>query len=149
MAETSTIDPARARAIELADAIQTVGEAPTLYRWNGVGTTLLGWYGPPDMQSPTRGQLYYTRLFWTVLFVPVFAGKVYVVLPVQGGYRFLGQLSAAEFRRLYPGAEAAIYARSLFAGLLIAAWVIGALFLFAWLAGVFGVRGPIFLRFRL
>jgi hypothetical protein len=100
----------------LKDLLERIEAAPTLWRINGVGTTMLGSYKDRDI-SPFY---HFSLLYFTVLFVPVIPIGIYLVSPASGGRtNFHAKIGFRNFAAVYPGgltrlllssvAEAAIF----------------------------------------
>ncbi len=72
---------------------------PTLWRMNGVGSTMLGSFADPRVLPA-----YFSMLWLTVLFIPVAPLGIYLVREAgPRSFQFLGRIDAVPFGRLYPG----------------------------------------------
>lgn len=72
---------------------------PTLWRMNGVGSTMLGSFADPRVLPA-----YFSMLWLTVLFIPIAPLGVYLVRDAgPRSFQFLGRIDATDFGRLYPG----------------------------------------------
>ncbi len=75
-----------AAAADLRLWLEPMGNPPEMYRFNGIGTTLLGSHQRADDGS------YVGTLWFTVLFVPVLALQSYLVVPApEKGWYFLAK----------------------------------------------------------
>jgi hypothetical protein len=107
------------------------GAAPELRRVNGIGTTLLGRFGPTDVRP-----MYFAMTWVTVFFVPVTPTGIYLVGPsiTAGGrveytrFVFYGRIPSADLGRLYPGAILKLIGSSLLHALLFAVLLLAGLF---------------------
>jgi len=73
--------------------------APTLWRMNGIGSTMLGSFADPRVLPA-----YFSMLWLTVLFIPLVPLGVYLVRDAgPRSFQFLGRIDATDFSRLYPG----------------------------------------------
>lgn len=69
------------------EGLKKIDSAPTMYTFNGIGTTL---YGRRDYDP--HSQSYIATLYFTFIFLPVFPLASYRVKSVDGGrYQFLGR----------------------------------------------------------
>jgi hypothetical protein len=69
------------------EGLKKIDSAPTMYTFNGIGTTL---YGRRDYDP--HSQSYIATLYFTFIFLPVFPLASYRVQSVDGGrYQFLGR----------------------------------------------------------
>lgn len=76
--------------------IKPIGEPPTLYRFNGIGQTLLG------AQRELAGTSMYIKGCWlTFLFIPIVPTGFYIIRRDRGLFRFYGKLSIFAFIKLY------------------------------------------------
>jgi hypothetical protein len=83
----------------LKDVLERIEEAPTLWRLNGVGTTMLGSYRDPNLPP----SCYFSVLFFTLLFVPVIPIKIYLISPAAAGrMKFHGKIGFRSFAAVYP-----------------------------------------------
>lgn len=92
----TTADPAAVhpRIAELQEIMQPIHSAPTLFRINGVGPTLLG-----QLRYPYVEPYYIAMQFFTFLFLPLFPLGFYVVKPGEGNsYYFIGKVRYADLR---------------------------------------------------
>lgn len=76
----------RARAADLYLWREALDSPPTMYSLNGIGTRLLGRY------QPTQEGLCISTLWFTIVFLPVWPLRAYLVLPApKGGWRFFAR----------------------------------------------------------
>jgi hypothetical protein len=135
----------------LRGLLKRVERAPALWRFNGCGTTLLG-HLRPSRHNPA----YFTRLFVTVLWVPIVPLGVYLVThsldargqPLLSSYDFLAQITSRDFHRTYHADMRRFYLLSFGNALGIIIVITAALALAGWLATLFGAHN-VLLRFRL
>jgi hypothetical protein len=135
----------------LRGLLKRVHRAPVLWRFNGCGTTLLGRLRPSS-HSPA----YFTRLFVTVLWVPIVPLGVYLVThsldargqPLPSSYDFLAQITRRDFHRVYQADTHPFYLLAFGNAVVIIVFIIAALALATWLASLFGAHN-VLLRFRL
>jgi hypothetical protein len=88
--------------------------APVLWRFNGCGTTLLG-----SLRPSRNGDAYFTRLFVTVLWVPIIPLGIYLVAhslnahgqPLPNYYNFLAKITPKDFHRAYRADISRFYLR--------------------------------------
>jgi hypothetical protein len=137
------------RLADVQQALHRIGTAPTLFRFNGCGTKLLGFHADPLLIHREAGPTHFSRLFFTLFFIPVVGLDVYLIRYQAGGLiQFLGRMSAANFHRIYRGELDGFYYRAVIRGLGIAAVVIVLLLLIGGLADLLGAH-RMFIRFRL
>jgi hypothetical protein len=109
--------------VELAERVKAlrvgalpVEHPPSLYRINGIGTTLLGHYFDRDF-APA----FYTVHFFTLLWIPIIPLGIYMVKhPVDESgrqnpdrYQFLWRIPADLFDRIYPNGRAKLVGTSI------------------------------------
>ena len=103
--------------------VHPLASPPRMYRLNGIGTTIAGRHNDPAMAP-----WYYKQLVWTVLFIPVFLGQIYVVSDagMGRGWYFHGTVTGAEFAERY-GTQAywAFKARVLFGAVALIVAIVG------------------------
>jgi hypothetical protein len=81
----------------LRAALRPVQHAPSLWRFNGCGTTMLGRYH--DQRIAPR---FYSVLFLTFLLVPIMPLGIYLVSTAGGGaYVFYAKISKRNFNAIY------------------------------------------------
>ncbi|HET7232208.1 MAG TPA: hypothetical protein VFJ16_19530 [Longimicrobium sp.] len=96
-ADTAAVHP---RVADLQRIMQPINSAPTLFRVNGIGPTLLG-----QLRYPYVEPYYIAMQFFTFVFVPLFPLGVYVVKAGEGNsYYFVGKIRYADLRA-YAGPE--------------------------------------------
>ena len=135
----------------LQGLLKRVERVPVLWRFNGCGTTLLG-HLRPSRHSPA----FFTRLFVTVLWVPIVPLGVYLVThsldtrgqPHPSSYDFLAQIDAKDFHRAYQANMCRFYLQAFCNALVTIVVIVAAVALAAWLATLFGAHN-VLLRFRL
>jgi hypothetical protein len=102
MAQFLSSDEAKALGLPpsaLVRAALKPSSGPTLWRMNGVGSTMLGSFADPRVLPA-----YFSMLWLTVLFIPVAPLGIYLVRHAgPRSFRFLGRIDAADFHKLYPG----------------------------------------------
>ncbi|MGD9950203.1 MAG: hypothetical protein AB7U29_17255 [Desulfobulbus sp.] len=76
----------------LSGGLVPISSAPSLYTFNGIGTTL---YGSTD-HDPASGS-YLSTYYFVFLAIPIFPIRRYRVTPTGNGYRFLGKASLRTF----------------------------------------------------
>ena len=134
----------------LRGRLKRVERVPVLWRFNGCGTTLLG-----HLQPSRHGDAYFTRLFVTVLWVPIIPLGVYLVMhpvdargqPLLSSFEFLGQITPEDFHRAYRADIGRFYLRAFGDALVGIIVIIGVFALLAWLAPLLAVH-DVFVRFR-
>jgi len=144
------IDAQRVAArIQLFGRLLTpVEQAPWLFRFNGCGTTLLGIL----RDEPVRPE-YFTRLFFTFLWISIIPLGIYLVLPrynagrTRTEYVFLGRMTPDNFHSFFAPRIARFYCRAVAEALIIGLAVVGLLLLVGWLIHVLG-GGRVVLRGR-
>jgi hypothetical protein len=125
--------------VELAERVRAlragallVESPPSLYRVNGIGTTLLGHYF--DREIPPA---FYTVHFFTFLWIPIIPLGIYMVKhPVDENgrqnpdrYLFLWRIPADLFDRIYPNGRAKLFGTSIAQTLFRIAGIAAILFL--------------------
>ncbi len=89
--DTASVHP---RLSDLQRIMQPVDRAPTLFRINGIGPTLIG-----RLRYPYMEPYYVSMQFFTLFFIPLFPLGFYVVKTGGGNsYYFVGQLRHADLR---------------------------------------------------
>lgn len=139
----SKSSPAAAARVSLPDKVIAfrseaiaVEHAPSLFRFNGIGTTLLGHYVDKDLIPA-----FFTVHFFTVFWIPLIPLGIYMVKhplaedgrPQGHRYQFLWRIPNNLFRRLYPDGYVELTKTSatqtaMWIGLVIGAIVLIALF---------------------
>jgi hypothetical protein len=79
------------------------GSPGNMFRFNGIGTTLVGRF-----DHPTLGDWHFKRFAFTAFFIPLHLGRYYAVRQARRGrgWDVAGWISDREFKRRY-GAKAA------------------------------------------
>ena len=91
---TQTPDAIHPRVAHLHSILQPIDRAPTLFRFNGIGPTLLG-----QLRYPYAEPYYIAMQFFTFAFIPLFPLGFYLVKPGGGNsYYFVGRLRHADLR---------------------------------------------------
>jgi hypothetical protein len=118
--------------VELAERVRAlragalpVERPPSLYRTNGIGTTLLGHYFDREF-APA----FYTVHFFTFLWIPIIPLGIYMVKhPVDENgrqnpdrYQFLWRIPADLFDRIYPNGRTKLVGTSIVQTLF---WIVG------------------------
>lgn len=106
----------------------------TLWRLNGIGTTLIGRFFDPEL-APT----YFCMVWFTVLFIPIWPIGTYLVRdatneagkPLSMSYVFLGRIDWADFGALYPDGPKKLVRNSFLHAAAFAVFVVLALFVIA------------------
>jgi hypothetical protein len=127
----------------LRGRLKKVERAPRLWRLNGCGTTLLG-----HLRMSSHSNAYFTRLFITVLWVPIIPLDIFIVAQNSRSYEFLGQMTPADFHGAYRADIARFYFQILGQTLAVVGAVLGAVALIGWITTLSGVHHAFF-RFRL
>jgi hypothetical protein len=83
-------------AATLKVALRPVQRAPTLWRLNGCGTTMLGRYYDPRLKPR-----FYSLLFVTFLLIPIYPVGIYLVSADGGTYAFYAKISRRDFNSIY------------------------------------------------
>ncbi len=113
----------------MATALKPAGEAPGLFRFNGIGTTMLGRFADAAL-APA----YFSILWVTLVWIPLIPCRIYLVShPVDAKgkadtqmYRFHARIGRADLARLRPGSMGRLLWPSFFDGLaFIVAVVLG------------------------
>ena len=87
--------------------------APTLWRLNGIGTTILGYLNDHRVLGPR----YFTIYWFTLLWIPVIPISIYLVEPVSDRkYKFIGSIARQRLAEIYPGRCVGFYAKSVIEG---------------------------------
>ena len=75
-----------------------VGTPRNLFRFNGIGTALVGGH-----KDPAVAPWYFKRFAYTVLFIPIYLGRYYAVQRARRtvGWKVAGWISPKEFRQRY------------------------------------------------
>jgi hypothetical protein len=147
MAEPITEEQLTAEVVadlaHLGGFLKPAEKIPGLWRLNGCGTTLLG-----NLPATRHGIIYFTRLFVTVLWVPIMPLGVFLVSSRGNSYDFHGQISPEDFHRIYSSGIRLFYLRALGHALAMIVAIIGFLAFAAWLSKLFGAHNTSF-RLRL
>jgi len=89
--DTAAVHP---RVEHLQSIVQPIGRAPTLFRINGIGPTLLG-----SLRYPYVEPYYIAMQFFTFAFIPLFPLGFYLVKHDGGNsYYFIGRLRYADLK---------------------------------------------------
>jgi hypothetical protein len=127
----------------LRGLLKKVDHTPALWRLNGCGTTLLG-----QLQPTHHADGFFTRLFVTVLWVPIIPLGIYLVSysldphgrPRYNSFLFHAQIAPSDFHRVYHTAVFRFYLGALGHALAMIGVVIGAVALVVWLSTLLGAR---------
>jgi hypothetical protein len=82
--------------VTLKTALRPVQSAPSLWRVNGCGTTMLGRYYDPRLEPR-----FYSLLFITFLLIPICPLGVYLVSAGGGSYAYYATISRRDFNAIY------------------------------------------------
>jgi len=77
--------------------LESISEAPSLSRWNGIGFHL---YGSTDHDADTKS--YLSTYYFVIFLIPFFPICRYRVIPIDNGYRFLGKAPLRRFDKILP-----------------------------------------------
>src|ERR1700739_586159 len=88
------MDHLRQQAIR--SALKPLKEAPSLWRLNGCGTTMMGRYYDTQME-PT----FYSLLWFTIFMIPISPMGVYLVSQRGRSYFFHAEIKRRDFNTLY------------------------------------------------
>ena len=86
------------RSTLLREHLQDVQSAPTLWRFNGIGFTVLG-----SLKDDLLRPLYFAMRWFTVLWIPIFPAGIYLLSGDSTEYRFYKKLSLSKFHEIYQG----------------------------------------------
>lgn len=119
----------------LRTALRPVQHAPSLWRLNGCGTTMLGRYY--DSRVAPK---FYSVLFLTFLLIPIMPLGIYLVSTTSGGaYVFYAKISKRDFNAIYERG----YAKLTWNGIAETAFVfVAALLVIILLSGLALMFGP-------
>lgn len=116
-------------------------DAPTLWRLNGIGTTLLGYLNDERVLGPR----YFTIYWFTFLWIPIIPISIYLVEPIgDRKYKFLGSIARPRLAEIYPGRCVGFYVKSIIEGAVYLILIALLLATVAYLLG--GSRSHFFIR---
>ncbi|HTB01341.1 MAG TPA: hypothetical protein VK804_12760 [Bradyrhizobium sp.] len=115
---------------QLNSHVTPIKAAPTLWRLNGCGVTLLGLFRDPDIVP-----LYFSVHTFTVFWIPVCPLGIYLVRATgDRSYQFHGTISVSNFGKLYPNGMLRLAASCLLES---GIWIVAILLIFGLIALVF------------
>jgi hypothetical protein len=111
--------------------VTPIGIGPTLRQGNGFGSILSGYFAESLVPHA-----YYKQFTFTLMFVSVYLGEIYLLRQVGGqGVRYVGKISADDFRKRF-GMDGYIQLRvsGFFESVGVGLLAFGALFLVSYVA---------------
>jgi hypothetical protein len=97
------VQESRERGNFLKQYLRPINWAPTLFRFNGIGCTVLGRFDSPEV-APA----FFCVYMFTFLFLPLTPLNIYLVTGgrdgLHGSFRFYGSINMSDFAKTYPGA---------------------------------------------